>query len=127
MQKAGKDHNSLLTPLFNGFLNAIVLSIILVILFSLIFQFSSLSEYHLKSFSQIVLVLSVFWGGFKSARLAESRALFYSFGVGVLYLLTAILLAVLIAEPLSMATVGIKMLYCMSAGVIGGIVGVSFK
>ncbi|MDS1030814.1 TIGR04086 family membrane protein [Bacillota bacterium LX-D] len=130
MPKSSKDknvHSNHLNPTIIGFFNAIIVTIMLVITLSLFFYFSSFSEYHLSNLSVIVVVLSVFWGGFKAANLTETNLLLHSLGVGFLYLIFTILLAILISEPLSFISICIKLLYCLGAGAAGGVVGASFK
>lgn len=126
MQKKSKEVK-LLSPLFNGFINSILCSIVLIIIVSLIFHFSSLSEMHLHNFSNLIIVLSVFWGGYKSASQAESRALFHGLGVGGLYLIAMVFLTILISEPLNLKMFLLKALYCSGSGIVGSIIGASFK
>lgn len=127
MQTNFNENNSALVVLFTGFFHALLLTFILVILVNSLFYFSSLSEYHLTNFSAVITIVSVFWGGFKSCKMAGKKALFYSLGVGLMYLLFAILLSLFISEPMNFASLGLKTLYCLGAGVIGGIVAVSLS
>lgn len=127
MQTNLNENSNALVVLFTGFFHALLLTFILVIIVSSIFYFSSLSEYQLTTFSAVITIVSVFWGGYKSCKLAGKKALFYSLGVGLIYLCFAILLSLLIQEPMNFVSIGLKTLYCLGAGVIGGIVAVTLN
>lgn len=127
MQTNSQETPNALTILFTGFFHALLVTFILTIIFSLFFYFSPLGEYQLTTFSAVITILSVFWGGFKSCRLAGTKALFYSLGVALIYLLFTILLSLLLKIPIEPAFLGLKTLYCLGAGVIGGIVAVTLS
>jgi putative membrane protein (TIGR04086 family) len=124
MQKSGKLGKN---ALFYGYLNAIILSILLGSAFSIAIYYSNLSESHLKTFSAIIIFISVFWGGLKTSQNTESRALFYGMGIGLAYLLTTIVITFLISEPITGKVILNRLLYCIGGGAIGGIVGAFMK
>lgn len=126
MQGTGKSKNGL-NPLLYGYLHTVILSILLAIIIGFTFHFSSLSEANLRTFSIIIIVVSVFWGGFKAAQNSESRGLFHGLLVGVLFLLTTLIVTFLISEPIVFKAVAYRLLYCILGGVLGGITGALLK
>ncbi len=126
MQNPGKT-NARPNPLLFGYLHAMLLSLFFALICGLIFHFSTLSESHLKLFSLIIILLSVFWGGFKAAQNAESKGLLHGLGVGLLFVLSTLVITFLIAEQLMFKAILNRLLLCILGGALGGIIGAFLK
>jgi putative membrane protein (TIGR04086 family) len=126
MQSTGKTKNGL-NPLLYGYLHSLGSSILLTIIVGFIFHFSSLSEAHIKTFSAVIILISVFWGGFKAAYNCDSRGLFYGLGVGLFFLLSTIFITFLVTEPINFKDVFNRFIICMLGGALGGVIGVFLK
>ena len=126
MQGTGNS-KSRLNPLLYGYLHAVILVVLLAAFTGLVFHFSSLSESNLRTFSIVIIVVSVFWGGFKAAQSSGSRGLFHGLMVGLLFLLTTIVITFLISEPLIFKVIVDRLLFCVLGGCLGGVIGALLK
>jgi putative membrane protein (TIGR04086 family) len=115
----------LLAPIIRGVVHAIFLSIILSLLVGIIFYFSNLYVSYGPPISSAILVLSAFWGGMIAAKSKKSHGLLVGLAVGATYIfLLAIFSLVFFKGQFSLFGTTTKLLLCLFAGGLGGILGI---
>lgn len=108
-----------------GLLICLTSSLFLSILLGLILHFSNLTEDYLSLFASIIILISTFLGGAFTAKQTEKHGFLYGIGVGCLFFLTSWLLAVLfLPGQIIYISALYKSLLFISAGGLGGMVGV---
>jgi putative membrane protein (TIGR04086 family) len=109
-----------------GLLIALALAVVLSLFATLLLYFSSLSAKLLPSIAAAILLISVFFGGSLAAARAGGKGLFHGLGVGLgFFVLMWVLGALLFPGPLTLIGLLEKLLLAVSAGALGGILGVS--
>lgn len=102
-----------------GVVSAILVMLILSLLTAMIVYFSPIAESSLRGVAIIINAIAIFIGGYITGHLAGSRGL-------LLGLITAavILLLMILLGPNDGGNITLKVVYCLLAGMIGGIFGV---
>lgn len=116
------------TTVLKGFLYAVVANIFLILLFSLFFQFTPLSEKYLMIISLLILFTSVFIGGFFASKLAGAKGLFHGLGVATIFFILHLILSLTFGSQNALISDSIiKIIAIMIGGAIGGILGIGFN
>jgi len=114
--------------IFRGLLWALIISVILSIVVTLLLYFTPLSETLLPAFASLIFFLSILLGSTISARIAGNRGLFHGLGVGVVFLfLTAIFGIIIATDPFSWVLFAKKIAYTIIGGALGGIIGIGLS
>jgi len=109
-----------------GLLLALVLAIVLSLFATLLLHFTSLSERLLPWITAAILLVSVFCGGGLAAARAGGKGLLHGLGVGLAFFVLMLVLGTLLFPgPATLMGVLEKLLLTVSAGALGGILGVS--
>jgi putative membrane protein (TIGR04086 family) len=113
--------------IFKGFIYAVTVSVILVLLISLIFYLTPLSEKFLEIISLLIIFTSVFIGGFIASKKAGTRGLVQGIGVGLIFLFFNLILSLLFGTDEFISNVLLaKTAASLIGGSLGGIIGISF-
>jgi putative membrane protein (TIGR04086 family) len=111
-----------------GLLAALVIAIVLGLLSTLLLHFSSLSEKFLSWIAAFILIISAFFGSGLAAARAGNKGLFHGLGVGLgFFVLIWLLGTLLFPEPITLLDLLEKLLLTVSAGALGGILGVNLS
>ncbi|MDI6906725.1 MAG: TIGR04086 family membrane protein [Thermoanaerobacterales bacterium] len=109
-----------------GLLLAVLGVIALSLFASVVFYFSSLSEALLPWATSFAIFFGVAFGASAASRQAGGKGLWHGLAVGLgFFLLTLFVSAFILSEPLTLLGIGTKLLLTASAGVLGGIFGVT--
>lgn len=115
-------------PIRRGLLSTLCTAFLLILISALIFHFTPISEAFLPITSLIILSVSAFVGGCVGAREAGIRGLLHGIIIGtVFFLLIAILALIIAPETLAIIHIIKKLLACVVAGALGGILGISMS
>jgi len=113
------------SSVLRGLAWALIISVLLSLLISLILHFTSISEAFLPSFATLIFFLSILLGSTICARHAGHKGLFHGLWVALIYFLISLILSVFFsAGPFSWAVFAKKIAYTILAGVLGGIIGI---
>src|SRR5690606_35293534 len=110
-------------PVLKGVLVALLIQLVLVLLLTTVFHFSSLSDNHMGMLSILIILISVVGGGMGAAKAAEARFLLNGFGVGLTCLIIVCLVSLLRGNGFDMAAMGVRTLCYLGAGTVGGMLG----
>lgn len=114
-------------PVIFGTAAAIVFVILCIVLLSLFFYFTSISELYLKPIGTFCYLVGAFLGGFLAAKKAGGKGLVYGAEVGVCYYVFMILFSLLVTPgSLSATTLLLKGLFTLVISTAGGICGLAF-
>lgn len=102
-----------------GVVSAILVMLILSLLMAIIVYFSPIAEDSLHGVAVIINAIAIFIGGYITAHLAGSRGLLLGLTTAALILMLMILFG-----PGEGGNITLKVVYCLLAGMIGGIFGV---
>lgn len=109
-----------------GLLVAVIGVAVLSLLTSFLFYFSSLSEALLPWASAFVIFLGVALGAAAASRKAGSKGLWHGLAVGIAFFgLTILAAGLFFTEPFTILGISGKLLLIITAGILGGIFGVS--
>jgi putative membrane protein (TIGR04086 family) len=116
-----------LATIFKGFIYAVTGSVILVLLVSLIFYLTPLSERFLEIISLLIIFTSVFIGGFIASKKSGNRGMVQGIGVGLIFLVFNLILTLFFGTDGFATNVLLsKIAACLIGGSLGGIIGISF-
>jgi putative membrane protein (TIGR04086 family) len=121
-----EDH-SVLSPLFAGFVYAMVVAITSTILISLLLTVTGLREQSLPLYVYMIHGISIFTGGFICAQRAGIKGWYRGGLLGAFYCLFVILIAYLgFHARLDLDTL-VFLIICCVIGAFGGILGINAK
>lgn len=117
-----------LNAVIRGFIWALVITIILGIVFSLLLQYTSLSEGLLSSYSSFIFFISMFIGATIGARAAGRKGLIHGLLITLFYWLITLIIG-LIWNPEAFSALFIlkRLGYTLAAGILGGIIGIGLS
>lgn len=93
---------------------------------SILFYFSGLSEALLPWATAFVIFFGVSFGASAASRQAGGKGLWHGLAVGLgFFLITILVSAIFLSESLTLLGIGAKLLLSASAGMLGGIFGVT--
>jgi len=114
--------------LFKGLLIAFIFTIVLLIFFSLLLRFTSLSESKLPSFNNITMIISIVFASIYSAIKIKENGWINGAIIGLLYYLVIIVINLLLIKN------GESNIYYLSrliistvTGIIGGVIGINLS
>jgi len=108
-----------------GLVWALVATILLGIIISLLLQYTSLSESLLGSYSTFIFFISMLVGSTIGARAAGNKGLLHGLSITLLYwILTLIIGIIWNPEALTMIFLAKRLGFTLAAGVLGGIIGI---
>ncbi|HHW29034.1 MAG TPA: TIGR04086 family membrane protein [Syntrophomonadaceae bacterium] len=106
---------------------ALIFGILSIILLSIFFYFTTISELYLKPVGTFCYLVGGFLGGFLASKRAGGKGLIYGTEVGLCYFIFFILISLLISpESLSATAVVIKGFFTILVSAAGGICGLAF-
>ncbi|MDW7673718.1 MAG: TIGR04086 family membrane protein [Bacillota bacterium] len=116
------------TRVIKGFVLAVCSSIFLILLGSLIFYFTSLSEKFIGIVSLSIIFFSVFLGAFIVSKESGNKGLLQGLLVGIFFLIFNLLLSLVFGtEGFVLSTMVSKTIVSLLSGAVGGIVGIGFS
>jgi putative membrane protein (TIGR04086 family) len=110
-------------PMLKGISIALLIQFVLIFLLTALFHFSSLSDSHMGLLSIMVVTISVLVGGMMAAKAVEARFLLNGLGVGIGCLIIVLLVSIIGGNSINLADLGIRTLYYLGAGTVGGMLG----
>jgi len=114
-------------PVAYGTGAALIFGILCILLLSIFFYFTTISELYLKPIGTFCYLVGSFWGGFLAAKKAGGKGLVYGAEVGLCYFIFFILISLLILpESLSATAVITKGFFTILVSSAGGICGLAF-
>jgi len=117
-----------MNSIIRGFTWALLISVILSLIITLLLYFTSVSETLLPSFATLIFFISILLGSTISARHAGNRGLIHGLIVGLLYLTFSLILSLLIStDPFSWLLFAKKITYTFIGGALGGVVGIGLS
>lgn len=112
--------------IFRGSAVAALVSLTGLLLLAIIYHFTGLMESTLPLIASILLLVSVFSGGFAASKRSGTKGLFHGLGVGVaIFFFIWILMALLLPAGVVFIPLIQKLLLCLAGGALGGIAGVA--
>jgi putative membrane protein (TIGR04086 family) len=110
---------------FKGLLSSIIITIILSIIFSLLLQYTPLSESLLSGFSTFVFFISMFLGSTIAAHTAGHKGLLYSTTVSFSYFLLILCFCLCLdSSLLTFPLILKKIVSTIVSSFLGGIIGI---
>ncbi len=107
-----------------GVFYALVASLLLAIILSLILHFTSLPETALPASALVIFIICALWGGLVTARSAGARGLILGLITGALFCGLALLIGLLFPPAnFALGAVAQKLFYSVIAGGLGGVLG----
>lgn len=116
-----------ITAVLKGTLFTLATSLLLSIATGIVYHFSSVTEQTLPWSAAIILAASAFSGSLAAGREAGNRGLYHGLSVGLLFFFTVWLAAGLLMPGLAVLGIVHKLLISVSAGALGGVVGVGLS
>lgn len=116
------------SSVLRGFTWALIISVVLSLIITLLLHFTAISETLLPSFATLIFFLSILLGSTICAKHAGNRGLFHGLLVGAFYLIFSLILSLLIStNPFSWFLLAKKIAYTFIAGALGGIIGIGLN
>ncbi len=113
--------------ILKGLVVAVGVSILLVLLMSLLFYFTSLSEKHMSLTSLAILFFSILIGGFVTSKSIGTKGLILGVVVAVVFLVFNIIVSVVFGSlGNDLTSLLIKSGTIILGGAMGGVIGVGF-
>ena len=125
---ASSDNQFKVGAAIRGLIWALVITIFLGIVVSLLLQYTALSESLLNNFSTFIFFISMFLGATIGARFAGCKGLLHGLSVSLVYLILIVAIG-LIWNP-DTFTAGLilkRTAYSLVSGLLGGIVGIGLS
>lgn len=115
-------------PVLAGYFRALIVAALLTAATGLVTSVSALSEMHNPLMSQLIFLVSIFYGAAVAAKKAGGKGLYMGLAVSLLFLLTTMLLSGILFTG-TFALVGLvkKALLGLAAGIVGGMFGLAFS
>lgn len=113
-------------PLVKGVLVAFLFQFLAVILLASLFHFTGLSDQYLGPLVSLVAFVGVAYGGACAARAADAKYLVNGLGVGLVSLLVIVSWSLINGASFEVASIGMKALSYLGAGIMGGLLGALF-
>ncbi|MFY9175690.1 MAG: TIGR04086 family membrane protein [Peptococcia bacterium] len=114
-----------LRSIIKGLIWSLITTFILSILFSLLLQYTSLSEGMLDSYGTFIFFISMLVGSIIGARSAGCKGLWHGLSITLVYFLFTLLFGLaLSASSLTSIFVLKRLVAALAAGVLGGIIGI---
>jgi len=120
--------NKKLSVELNGLGRSLLLSLLLSLLAAVLIYYTSLQETLMVSLANIIIILSVFWGGCHVSKTYGSKGLLHGSITGIFFFF--FLLAVTLFIDLSLVTaksIIYTLLACTLSGGLGGILGIGLS
>ncbi len=114
-----------ISAVLKGTFLTLAVSLLLSIGTGIVYHVSSITEQTLPWFTGAILAASAFSGSLAAGRQAGSRGLYHGLATGLLFFLALWLLAGLFLPGQAGLSIFSKFLLSLSAGALGGVVGVS--
>ncbi|WP_350344430.1 TIGR04086 family membrane protein [Proteinivorax tanatarense] len=108
-----------------GLFSSIILSVIVLLLWSIIMSFSSVSDSTIKSVVIVTIVTSIFAGGFVSAKMSKQKGWMIGGFVGVTYLVVLLFMGSAVSTPDITLTAPINLVFGFLVGAIGGVMALN--
>lgn len=116
------------SSVLKGFIWSLVSTLILGILFSLLLQFTSLSEGMLDSYAIFIFFISMLIGSTIGARSAGSKGLWHGLSITLLYFVLTLFIGLIWSiESLSLIFLAKRIAAAIVAGILGGIIGIGLS
>jgi len=111
-----------------GLIWALVITIFLGIVISLLLQYTALSEGLLNSFSTFIFFISMFIGATIGARCAGCKGLLHGLSISLVYLILIVAIGLIWSpETFSAGLLLKRAAYSLASGLLGGIVGIGLS
>lgn len=111
-----------------GLIWALVITIILGILFSLLLQYTTLSEGMLSSYSTFIFFISMLLGSIIGARAAGSKGLLHGLVISLCYWgLTLAIGVIWNPGTISLVFLMKRLGFTAAAGILGGVIGIGLS
>ncbi len=106
---------------------AYTITLVLILIFSLLLTFTSLSESKIPLLNTVVMILSIASGSIYGAKNIKEKGFIVGGVIGIVYYLILLLVNLLFSNSLSFDVFSITRLLLASViGVIGGMIGINF-
>ena len=115
------------TAIIKGFAFALVFSVVLSMGAGVVYHLSSVSEKTLPWLAASILALSCFGGSLAAGKEAGNRGLYHGLSVGIFFFIAIWLAAGLLMPGQAVLGIFYKLLIALSAGALGGVVGVGLS
>lgn len=117
-----------LNAIVRGLIWALVITIILGIMFSLLLQYTTLSEVMLNSYSSFIFFISMLLGATIGARAAGNKGLLHGLSISLCYWgLTLAIGVVWNPGTLSLVFLMKRLGFTAAAGSLGGVIGIGLS
>ena len=126
-EKQPANTGRLIKPILSGILCAFIVSVVLLLIFSVMMTAANLPGGAITPFACVSISVGAFFGGFLSARLCGSKGLLLGAVSGLLYILILYLLGAVMRQADLNAMLFLKIVLALVLGAVGGITGVNLK
>lgn len=105
-----------------------ILTLLLILIMSILLTFTPLKEDFIPMFNTVIMIVSITVGSIHMALKVKEKGWLNGGIIGILYFLILLLINFLFVKPFifDVFTVG-KLIICLVAGAIGGMIGVNIK
>lgn len=114
--------------LLKGVLFAFIITIVLIIVFSLLLTYTSISENKMSLFNTLVMIISITFGSIYVAVMIKEKGWINGGIVGIVYYLILILLNLIFLKSYSLDMFSFsKFIIAIITGIIGGVIGINIS
>jgi len=122
-----KNNNSIITVI-KGAMNALIVSLISILIFAFIIKLTSISDSLIKPINQVIKVISILFGCFFAFKKGTDKTILKGLLIGILYTIVAfILFSTLNGKFDFNITILLDMLFAGAIGIISAIISNIFK
>lgn len=126
--KNNEKQNDTITSLTKGVIFSYLITVLVFIVYGILLTYTETTEKNIQMVVMITTVLSVLVGGIIASKGVRSKGLIFGMLVGVVYALIMIMIAFCILPTIKITTKMIMIIIlAISAGGIGGIIGINSK
>ncbi len=112
--------------LLKGLLLSFIITSVLILFFSLLLTYSTLSESKMPLINTIIMMVSITTASIYTGKKINEKGWINGGLVGILYYLILILLSLILLKPFTIDLFSItKLLIAFVTGIIGGIIGIN--
>lgn len=123
-----KDSSNYLIDIIKGTILGLILTIVLIFIFSIILTYTKLSEVLIPFINSVIMILGISSGAVFISRKVDSKGWLSGGLVGVLYFLIIFILGILFIKDFTIDKYSlIKGLIAIVTGCIGGMIGINIK
>ncbi|WP_353892628.1 TIGR04086 family membrane protein [Proteinivorax hydrogeniformans] len=108
-----------------GLFSSIMISVVVLLLWSIIMSLTTVSDATIRVVVIITIIVSIFAGGFVSAKMTRQKGWIIGGFVGVIYLVILLFMGSAVSAPDLSLTAPINLIFGFIVGAIGGVMALN--